>query len=158
MVSSEVITGEEGRGKHCSSHCRHQQTQMKVMSSHYLTGPFGMKISQSLLMTSKTQIPTLALPHRAFYLSHCGRYHTLENRSHSQHLCFSPQCNNPLQNRLSRPCSPSMGHKTYVLPLVGWSWRLQWSLVMFSVSAHSSSGCNSTPRKLFRFSCKTQLI
>lgn len=67
-----------GRGKHCSSHCRHQQARMKVMSSHYLTGPFRMQISHRLLMTSKTQIPTLALPRGAFYLSHCGRYHTLE--------------------------------------------------------------------------------
>lgn len=30
-----MISGGEGRGKDGTSHCRHQQAQMKVMSNHY---------------------------------------------------------------------------------------------------------------------------
>lgn len=72
-----MISGGEGRGKHCSSHCRHWQAQRKVMSNHYFPGPFGMQISHNCSWPQRHRSQPLALPHMAFLLLHCGRYHTL---------------------------------------------------------------------------------
>lgn len=156
-----MISGGEGRRRHCTSHCRHQQAQMKVMSNHYVPGPFGMWLSQNLLVTSKTQVPTSGTPTHGLLPFTLWKVSHINNRSHSQHVCSSLQCNNPLQKPPFEALLPWQGshlQHLWVSPLVGQSCCLWWGLVLSSVSAHSSSGCYSTPGKLCPFSQKIQLV
>lgn len=117
-----MISGGEGRGKHCSSHCRHWQAQRKVMSNHYFPGPFGMQISHNLLMTSKTQIPTSGTPTHGFLAFTLWKVSHLNKRSRSQHVGSSEVqqefslCRSPLL----RPCCSGMGHICKIYESCNW--------------------------------------
>lgn len=156
-----MISGGEGRGKDGTSHCRHQQAQMKVMSNHYFPWTLWDAHFPQPARDLKDMGPNLWYSHPWPSTFTLWKVSHINNRSHSQHVCSSLQCNNPLQKPPFEVLFPWHGshlQHLWVLPLVGQSCCLRWGLVLSSVSAHSSSGCYSTPVKLCPFSQKIQLV